>query len=131
MPGLGSHRQAQVAMPPITEFQLQRAVRIFLDAHAFSDVVYWHTPNQGAGRSAQQGKTLKDMGVLAGIPDWLLLRHGKLYGLELKLPGKKTSKDQNETHARLLNSGCTAIATLDDLSDVRKQLFLWFLVDSP
>lgn len=118
-------------MPPVTEFQLQRAVRIFLDAHAFADVTYWHTPNQGAGRSAHQGKTLKDMGVLAGIPDWLLLRHGKLYGLELKLPGQKTSKQQDETHARLLKSGCVAIATLDNIADVRKQLFLWFLVDSP
>lgn len=118
-------------MPPVTEFQLQRAVRIFLDAHAFADVVYWHTPNQGAGRSDRQGKILKDMGVLAGIPDWLLLRHGKLYGLELKLPGKPTSDNQDETHSRLLKSGCTAIVTMDNLADVRKQLFLWFLVDSP
>lgn len=118
-------------MPPITEFQLQRAVCIFLDAHAFTDVTYWHTPNQGAGRSAQQGKTLKDMGVLAGIPDWLLLCHGRLYGLELKLPGQKTSKQQDETHARLLKSGCAAIATLDNIADVRRQLFTWGLVDSP
>ncbi|NVO13832.1 MAG: VRR-NUC domain-containing protein [Rhodoplanes sp.] len=117
-------------MPKIDEFQIQRAVCIFLTKHARPDVVWWHTPNGGL-RGAEEAKRFKQMGVRAGVPDLLLLRQGRLYGLELKQPGGHLSPSQVALHPQLLASGMAGIATVDNLAAARMQLFVWGIVDNP
>jgi hypothetical protein len=70
-------------------------------------VVYWHTPNSGEGRSAFQGKTLKQQGVKAGIHDLLFL-WGGIFGLEMKKPGGVLSPAQRRMHPLLLAAGMVA-----------------------
>lgn len=114
-------------MPKISEFDIQRAVCIWLDNGAlFPDVVYWHTPNGGA-RDAREGKRFKEIGVKAGIPDLFFLRAGRLYGLELKAPGGSQSPAQVAMQPRLAAAGCN-YAVVDSLPDARTQLFAWGLI---
>jgi hypothetical protein len=131
--------------PPIEEHHVQRALCIWLDGNPDRDgnprttpallpgVVYWHTPNSGEGRDAQQGMRLKQQGVKAGVHDLLFL-WGGLYGLELKRPGgnksaeDKRSPSQKAMHPRLLAAGMVASATCDSLETARETLRRWGLV---
>lgn len=123
-------------MPPqIEEHHIQRALCLWLDGSStkppalLPGVVYWHTPNSGEGRSAFQGKLLKQQGVRAGIPDLLFL-WGGLYGLEMKRPGGVLSPTQRAMHPRLLQAGAVAVATCDSLDGAKATLRSWGLVTS-
>jgi hypothetical protein len=45
------------------------------------------------------------MGTKAGVPDLLILSHGRLYGLELKAGRGKPSTTQFETHSAMREAG--------------------------
>lgn len=77
-------------------------------------VVSWHTPN-GGKREAFEAKRLKELGVLAGIPDYFMLWGGGLYAIEFKAPGGRLSAAQIDIQPRLLNAGLVACATVDNL----------------
>lgn len=109
-----------------TEHDIQRAMCIWLDKALLPGIVYWHTPNSGEGRSAFQGKLLKQQGVKAGIHDLLFL-WGGLYGLELKKPGGVLFPSQREMHPRLLAAGMIASAVADNLEDARNVVRGWGL----
>lgn len=55
----------------------------------------FHVPNEGA-RSKAEAMKLKSMGVLAGVPDLILLK--PLCGIELKMPNGTVSPAQKELH---------------------------------
>jgi hypothetical protein len=55
----------------------------------------FHVPNEGA-RSKQEAMKLKSMGVLAGVPDLILLK--PLCGIELKMPNGVVSASQKDIH---------------------------------
>jgi hypothetical protein len=65
------------------EFRLQVAIADHLRARAYPDV-YWTAIPNGEKRTAITGARLKRMGVRAGNPDFLLIRGGRAFGLELK-----------------------------------------------
>lgn len=123
-------------MPAPSEFDLQRALVIFLDGNPDKDgrprvepalrpdVVYFHVPN-GGDRDPREAKRLKQSGVKAGVPDLIFLAHQRFYCLELKEPGGKgrLSKAQEVMHPRLIAAGATALATLDNLADAKAWLF--------
>jgi hypothetical protein len=123
------------------EADIQRALVIWLDGNPDASgrprttpallpgVVYWHTPNSGEGRSAFQGKILKQQGVKSGIPDLVFL-WGGLRGLELKKPGGVLSPSQKQMHPRLLAAGAVAVATCDSLEGARAVLRSWGLISS-
>jgi hypothetical protein len=112
-------------MPAITEFHIQRAVCIYLDAHKFPDVLYWHTPN-GGNRDPREGKRLKEMGVKAGIPDLFFVRAGRMYALELKDESGRLSAAQVDMLAQLTAAGVqTAVA--NSLAAAKQQIFTWGL----
>jgi hypothetical protein len=120
-------------MPQPSEFDLQRAVCIWLDGSRTRPpalrpgVVYWHTPN-GGKRSAFEAKRFKEMGVKAGIHDHLFLADGRLYGLEYKEPGGGSlSPAQLAMHPRLLAAGMFASAVVDTLADAKACLYNWRL----
>lgn len=123
-------------MPTIQEYDLQKAFTIFYKGErwkkgpqkgqwkvlpaALPGVVAWHTPNGGERRDAFEGMRLNDIGLEAGVPDYLFL-WGGLYGLEFKKPGGKQppteqlSDSQRTMHPRLLAAGLVAIETVDNL----------------
>jgi hypothetical protein len=53
-------------------------------------------PANGGARSPIAGAILKGIGVVAGNPDVLAIKDGKIYGLELKSPGGKILPAQHE-----------------------------------
>lgn len=108
-------------MTPSNEEAIHRAVVDHLRWRAHEDVVWWHTPNGEARHRATAGR-LKAMGVLPGVPDLLLLRHGRLLGLELKSERGRLSPAQRHVQGRLVAAGAlvatahgvdAALATLD------------------
>jgi hypothetical protein len=119
-------------MPAPSEFDLQRALVIWLDGNPDRDgrprvrpalapgVVYFHVPN-GGDRNAFEAKRLKQSGVKAGVPDLIFLAYQRFYCLELKEPGGKgrLSPAQREMHPRLIAAGATALATLDNLAEAK------------
>lgn len=119
-------------MPQPTEYDLQRALVIWLDGNVdrsgqprtkpalAPNVVYFHVPNGGT-RNAAEGARLKASGVKAGVPDLVFLAHQRFYCLELKEPGGngRLSPAQLAMHPRLIDAGATALATLDNLRDAK------------
>lgn len=116
-----------------SEFDLQRAICIWLDTALLPNVLYWHTPNGGTRTSGFEGKRLKQIGVKAGVHDLVFL-YGGLYGLELKAPGKYRtpeaglSQAQRNFHRDALAAGMVASATADDLETARQVVRSWGLV---
>jgi hypothetical protein len=130
-------------LPQIEEHHIQRALCLWLDGNPDANgiprvtpalrpgVVYWHTPNSGEGRSAHQGRVLKQQGVKAGIPDLLFL-WGGLFGIELKKPNGKPAETQLHTsqkqmHPLLRAAGIAGLATVDSLEAAKAQIRAWSL----
>lgn len=57
----------------------------------------FHVPN-GGYRSPREGKKFKLMGVVAGVPDLLLLYHSRLFAIELKAKKGRLSDSQKLLH---------------------------------
>jgi hypothetical protein len=136
-------------MPQPSEFDLQRALCLWLDGNPDKDgrprmqpalapdVVYFHPPNGGV-RDLREAKRLKQSGVKAGVHDLLFLRPtqfesgiwGLLFGMELKEPGgsqppeRHLSKSQQSMHPRLMRAGMAASIVTDNLVDAKTWLIL-------
>jgi hypothetical protein len=74
---------------------IQRAVFDHLRIRATTGT-FAYRPANGGARSPIAGAILKGIGVVAGIPDILAIKDGKIYGLELKIPGGKLLPAQPE-----------------------------------
>ncbi len=80
------------------EDQLQTA--LFLKCHNLlpqTRKLLFHVPN-GGYRNKIEGAKFKSMGVIAGVPDLLLIWGGSVYGIELKFEKGTTSPAQKELH---------------------------------
>jgi hypothetical protein len=94
---------------------LQCAVVEHLAWRAPAGTWFTHFP-AGGRRSRVTGAILKGMGTKAGVPDLLILSHGRLFGLELKAGHGKPSTTQVETHSAMREAGATigVANTVDD-----------------
>jgi hypothetical protein len=116
------------------EWRIQRAFTIFFKGEKWAKgplkgqwkvvpaelpgVVSWHTPN-GGKREAFEAMRFKQIGVEAGIPDYVFL-WGGLYALEFKEPGGGTVLDsQLRMHPRLLAAGLVALEIVDNVEDAK------------
>jgi hypothetical protein len=79
----------------VTEADIQRGVIQHLRARAASGVFFFHCPN-GGWRSRVEASILSGMGVRAGVPDLILIRGSRIYGLELKTPTGRLSREQKK-----------------------------------
>lgn len=73
----------------------------------YPNLLWFHPANERA-TSPMQGAKLKRMGVLAGVADLMILRQTKkAIGLciELKVPGNKPTKTQDEFCRRVVAEG--------------------------
>lgn len=81
-------------------------------------------PN-GGYRNPREAARLKTTGVLAGIPDILIVgKAGQAYFLEVKAAKGKLSPAQKDIHAQLETLGAP-IATVRSVDDVRAALREW------
>lgn len=56
-------------------------------------LTFFAVPN-GGYRREREASIMKRLGVRAGVPDLIILSVGKMFGLEVKAPGKKPSDNQ-------------------------------------
>jgi hypothetical protein len=105
------------------EAQLQRQVMAHVDARSAPGTLVWHTPN-GGWRSRIEAAIMKALGVRPGIPDLLALKAGRLCAIELKAPGGKLSKAQQEMIAKLKAAGAR-VEVASSLDDALGHLERW------
>jgi hypothetical protein len=92
------------------EDAIQRAVFEHLRRRGAPGVFAFHVPN-GGYRKPTEAAILKSMGVVAGVPDVIAIRNGKVFALELKAPGGRATDKQLATIAALREAGAfTCIA---------------------
>lgn len=84
---------------------LQLAVAKFLNAALDDNSLWFHVPN-GGWRSFTEAKRLKNMGVMAGLPDIEVISGGRAIWIELKTPGGRVSDAQVHCHQRLQQARC-------------------------
>jgi hypothetical protein len=92
-----------------------RTILQHLKARGVPGLFYWHTPSGAYFGSARQGAIWKSLGWLSGLPDLFLVRDGRLYALELKSEGGRTSDAQLEVLDKLRQAGAmvTVAAGID------------------
>lgn len=120
-------------MPAITEFDIQRALVLWLDGTPtkspalVADAIYWHTPNGGSRRDAFEGKRLKQIGLKAGIFDLTFVRDGRFWVLELKDATGRLSGSQTAMWGRYQRAGASGIAVVNNLADAKSTVVSWGL----
>jgi hypothetical protein len=87
----------------LAQIELSRLLSKWLD-----DDCSFATAVDVVARSATAGAMRRKRGVVAGLPDNLVLYRGKLIGLELKSPGGRCSASQRATRMVLLRAGIHA-----------------------
>jgi hypothetical protein len=105
------------------EEQIHKAVISHLAARSYPDTFFWHTPNGGKRHIAEAAK-FKAMGVVAGVPDILILKGGRLYALELKAPGGRLSDAQRKVGALMEKCGAT-ISVAKSIDEALVTLEYW------
>jgi hypothetical protein len=88
---------------------------------------WWAHYPAGGWRSPIEAAIFKSLGVVAGIPDILIVHRGQLYGLELKAVGGRATDIQSDTQAAMVRAGAI-VATARGLDDALGQLTLWGLL---
>lgn len=89
----------------MSEIQLQALIFQFMwNNYPSTRRLFFHVPN-GGSRNSVEGMQLKASGVVAGIPDMVLIHRGKAYGFELKTPSGKVSPVQEKVHQAWATDG--------------------------
>jgi hypothetical protein len=86
------------------EQQIQRAVVDHLRWRGVPGVFAFH-PANGGWRSAVEAAIFKGIGVVAGIPDIIIIFGGRCYALELKAEGGRATLKQLEVIAAMEAAG--------------------------
>jgi hypothetical protein len=108
------------------EAAIQRAVFQHLRLRPAAGIFAFHTPNGGARRPIEAA-ILRGLGATAGVPDIIVIKDGRAYGLELKGPGGRLSAAQCAAHEALRAAGAD-VATADNIDDALRQLEDWHLL---
>ena len=108
------------------EAQLQRAVLEHLRWRGVPGLFVFHYP-AGGWRSPVGGAIFRGLGVVAGIPDLLILYQGRLYALELKIARGRLTTAQAETQHRMRVAGAIA-ATAIGIDEALECLEAWGLL---
>jgi hypothetical protein len=92
------------------EQAIQRAVFEHLRMRAAPGVFAFH-PANGCYRKPVEAAIMKGLGVVAGVPDVIVIHEGRVYGLELKAPGGRATPKQLAAIAAMETAGAyTCIA---------------------
>lgn len=110
----------------LSEQDIQRALFQHIAARGVPGLFAFH-PANGGWRTRTEGAILKGAGVVAGVPDIILINAGRVFGLELKADGGKLSTAQRETMAAMERAGAT-VAHAVGLDAALAQLQAWQLL---
>jgi hypothetical protein len=92
------------------EAQIHRAVFQHLCARGTPGIFAFH-PANGGYRKPVEAAILKGLGVVAGVPDIIIIHDGRCFALELKAVGGRATDKQLECIAALREAGAfTCIA---------------------
>jgi hypothetical protein len=108
------------------EAAIQRAVFQHLRIRPAPNTVAFDVPNGGYWRSIEAA-IMKSMGTMAGVPDLIIIKDGRAYGLELKAPGRKLTPTQIAAHSLLISAGAM-VTVADTLDAAIRQLEDWGLL---
>ncbi len=107
----------------MTEQQLHGACAQFLSWALADPETFWTTFPAGGG-GYDRGKILRRLGLKAGVPDILLVRKSRLYGIELKTDTGRVSAAQVECHAAMRLAG-VMIEVVRSLEELESALLCW------
>lgn len=108
------------------EQAFHQSVARFIDA-AYPGLLWWHTPNASGNRGPRLGGILKSMGVLAGVPDIVLILPSAIPAfIELKAGKGSLSPAQKSFRDRAKESGALW-AEARTLEEVSATLERWLL----
>lgn len=88
------------------EQQIQRAVFQHIKARGVPGLFAFH-PANGGYRKPKEAAIFKGLGVVAGVPDVILIRGGQVFALELKPVGGDLTAAQRDTHLAMRAAGVT------------------------
>lgn len=86
------------------EQAIQRAVFQHLKLRAAPGVFAFHVPN-GGYRRPREAAIMKGLGVVAGVPDVMVIFRGAVYALELKAEGGRPTAAQFAAVDNIRNAG--------------------------
>jgi hypothetical protein len=112
--------------PRVSESKIQKTIVRHLQLCGVPDLVWFHPANGGARSKAEAGR-FRAEGVVAGIPDLVLLHKGRAYFLELKATKGRLSDAQRDMQTRLITAGGT-VCTVYGLDAAVAQLRDWELL---
>jgi hypothetical protein len=95
-------------------------------ARGVRDTFVFH-PGNGGYRRPVESAILRGLGLVAGVPDLIIVHEGRFFGLELKSDGGRLSEAQKAAHAALRAAGAT-VAVAYGLDAAIKQLEQWHLL---
>ena len=94
------------------EQQIQRALADHLRLRAQPNV-FWFACENGGYRTAIEAAILKSCGVKRGVPDLILIKSGRTFGLELKAPNGRLSPAQEAAHEEMRAAGAEVAVGID------------------
>jgi hypothetical protein len=108
------------------EQQIQRAVADHLRWRGVPGL-FWFHPANGGWRSAIEAAIFKSLGVVAGVPDIIIIHSGQCFGLELKADRGRLTDVQRDAHERMREAGAR-VATVYGIDEALAQLCDWRLL---
>jgi hypothetical protein len=118
--------ESQPTDSPAREITLHLEVVDLLKSAALPGVFWTHFP-AGEKRSEATRHKLATMGTKAGVPDFLIVADGRLFGLELKTAAGSLSGPQKLTHAALIRAGAE-LAVARTLAESAATLRRWHCI---
>ena len=108
------------------EQEIQKALAGQLRLRACKDV-FWFACENGGYRTAVESAIFKACGIKRGVPDVIVIREGRTYGLELKAPGGRLSDAQRLAHEEMRSAGAE-VAVAIGIDRALEQLERWQLL---
>ena len=108
------------------EQQIQRALADHLRLRAVPGL-FWFACENGGARTAIEGAILKRCGIRCGVPDLILIKSGRCFGLELKAPGGRLSDAQRLAHHEMRAAGAM-VETATGIDAALRVLESWGLL---
>lgn len=114
---------APLARPVPTEDQVQRGILAYL-ANALPPEAFCTAVNPVPGKTPAAAGRSKALGMVAGVPDLLIVYDGRALFIEVKRPGGRLSEAQGRVHALLWKAGA-AVAVCSSVEDVEHVVREW------
>jgi hypothetical protein len=108
------------------EQQIQRALADHLRLRAHKGV-FWFACENGGYRTAIEAAVLKSCGIKRGVPDLILIKSGRTFGLELKAPNGRLSPAQEAAHEEMRAAGAE-VAVAVGVDEAIAQLEQWAML---